>query len=415
MASVRKRKWTHNGQTREAWVVAYTDSGGRRRIKTFEKKKDADKARADIEVDVGRGMHVPASQSATLARVADEYLGFMEGRHREQRGVGEAYLHSERCSAKVIVSRLGNVKMNVFSEKDVDALIGALLREGRSPKTIRSRLDALHRIVLFSMRRKYTGYDAVAPVIRERGRTEIKPIAVPSIEQVRQLLKTVDERGHSDRPLAHKRMRCFVYLGACCGLRRGEIEALQLSHVDFASRTIRIRHSLSPRGRIKSPKSRAGVRDVPLPDVVATMLQDWIATCFIPNQDNLLFAACSHATEYGSVSNVVSRGNFWHAWRKLLKRAALPYDGTEGFHFHSLRHFAASMMISYGRPVTEVAKLLGHSSFDLTLRVYAHPLDDMEDHVTASQAMVSELVGTQAGALISRPTRQERDKARLTA
>ena len=43
-------------------------------------------------------------------------------------------------------------------------------------------------------------------------------------------------------------------------------------------------------------------------------------------------------------------------------------------HFHALRHFAASMMVDHGLPLTEVALLLGHSTFDMTLQVYAHPI-----------------------------------------
>lgn len=44
------------------------------------------------------------------------------------------------------------------------------------------------------------------------------------------------------------------------------------------------------------------------------------------------------------------------------------------FHFHTLRHFAASLMIEPGLPLTEVASLMGHSKFDMTLQVYAHPI-----------------------------------------
>ena len=54
---------------------------------------------------------------------------------------------------------------------------------------------------------------------------------------------------------------------------------------------------------------------------------------------------------------------FWPA----LKRAGLPH-----VKFHSLRHSFASRLIQLGRPVTEVAHLLGHSSPAITLKVYAH-------------------------------------------
>ncbi|WP_414711866.1 tyrosine-type recombinase/integrase [Sphingomonas sp. CFBP9021] len=52
----------------------------------------------------------------------------------------------------------------------------------------------------------------------------------------------------------------------------------------------------------------------------------------------------------------------------------MPDTGGKRFHFHSLRHFAASMMISHNLPLTDVASMMGHSKFDMTLQVYAHPI-----------------------------------------
>jgi len=54
--SVRKRTWRNrDGSQGEAWVVAYTDQGGTRRIKSFGRKRDADAFHATV------GLHVPDS------------------------------------------------------------------------------------------------------------------------------------------------------------------------------------------------------------------------------------------------------------------------------------------------------------------------------------------------------------------
>ena len=47
-------------------------------------------------------------------------------------------------------------------------------------------------------------------------------------------------------------------------------------------------------------------------------------------------------------------------------------DGEGAYHFHALRHFAASAMIESGLPMLDVVSLLGHAKFDMTLQVYAH-------------------------------------------
>jgi hypothetical protein len=42
MASVRKRSWKSGGEMKTAWVADYLDQAGKRRLKTFERKKEAD-------------------------------------------------------------------------------------------------------------------------------------------------------------------------------------------------------------------------------------------------------------------------------------------------------------------------------------------------------------------------------------
>lgn len=45
--------------------------------------------------------------------------------------------------------------------------------------------------------------------------------------------------------------------------------------------------------------------------------------------------------------------------------------------FHALRHTHASMLLARGRNIREVSERLGHSSPELTLRVYAHLMPGM--------------------------------------
>ena len=47
--SVRKRTWNNrDGSQGKSWVVAYTDQAGKRRLKSFDKKRDADAFRASV-------------------------------------------------------------------------------------------------------------------------------------------------------------------------------------------------------------------------------------------------------------------------------------------------------------------------------------------------------------------------------
>lgn len=61
--------------------------------------------------------------------------------------------------------------------------------------------------------------------------------------------------------------------------------------------------------------------------------------------------------------------------KRFFEEACLPPE----VRFHDLRHTAATRAIRQGLPVQSVAKMLGHSEPIMTLRCYAHVLDEMRD------------------------------------
>src|SRR5260221_11381583 len=65
--SVRKRTWSnHDGSHGEAWVVSYTDRGGARRSKNFQRKKDPENFEDAVGGDVRAGLHIPDPPSLHL-------------------------------------------------------------------------------------------------------------------------------------------------------------------------------------------------------------------------------------------------------------------------------------------------------------------------------------------------------------
>ena len=73
--SVRRRTWTNRGGSQGgAWVVAYSDQGGKRRIKTFDRRREADAFHASVSTELRSGVHVPDSQSVTVAEAGRLWL-----------------------------------------------------------------------------------------------------------------------------------------------------------------------------------------------------------------------------------------------------------------------------------------------------------------------------------------------------
>src|SRR4051794_38436778 len=88
--SVRKREWTtRKGILKEAWVVDYVDNQGKRRLKTFAKKKEADAFRDKTSSEVREGTHIPDRASITVKEAAENWIAAV-GRGRGDRGPAEA-------------------------------------------------------------------------------------------------------------------------------------------------------------------------------------------------------------------------------------------------------------------------------------------------------------------------------------
>ena len=364
MASVSRRKWTYKGVEKEAWVVRYLDEKDVYRSKQFDMKRQADAFRKQVEREMHEGVHVPSEASVTVKVACEEYLRIAEQRVRDGR-IGKSRLHNLRWSFDGgIVPIIGNKLMRELREADVAGLYNALVDSGRmKPVSARNHLHNLGLVEAFSKKRGYMKADPVAVALRDLRGIRRDPIRTFQVEEVAKLLELAGERAHWAHERTAAYLNCFVNIAAFCGLRRGEIGALTLDRVDLERRVIEVRNNLTDLKEIKGPKTRAGIRDVPMPRRVVEVVRAWVAKHYVPNDKRLIFAHPS-----GTATGLRS---LHMAWTKLLKRAELYHD-ERPFHFHALRHFYASMIIEAGTPLADVASLLGHSTFDMTLQVYTH-------------------------------------------
>ncbi len=157
-------------------------------------------------------------------------------------------------------------------------------------------------------------------------------------------------------------------LAVYCGLRQGEIFALQWEDVllEKGRGELRIKHTLTDTkgpdklGALKTKGSRRTIT-LPLPVVHAltahrknTVSKDYVFT--------------------SSRGKPLHRSNFERRdFFPLLEKARLPR-----IRFHDLRHTAATMMLSIGVNAQVVAQILGHARVTMTLDVYAHVLPSMQ-------------------------------------
>lgn len=381
--------WKYNGQTKAAFVVAYTDLSGKRPLKTFHLKKQADEYRVKVEREIEDGNHLAASGSATVAAICAEFIRTQEDRLADGR-IGRGRLRNlVRCMKISVIPHLGARRMQQLRPVDIEDWYRTLCRnDGLSPATAKNRVVELRLVEVFAQRRGYLKKSPVSEALKElRGRAPATICTFTSNEIVA-LLRSAETVGLSDPRWRGRRERGFallrfaVHLAACCGLRWGEIMGLTRPAIDHGGNMIMVRHSMTDWDELKAPKTPAGVRDVPMPRHLRDMLDDWLARFHVENSRDLVFCTSSGGR--------IIYAHFHKGWRFLLARAGLVRDGNN-LHFHALRHFAASWMIAIGWPLMDVASVLGHSKFDMTLRVYAHPIVGGNRRSEAMERMAAKL------------------------
>jgi integrase len=154
------------------------------------------------------------------------------------------------------------------------------------------------------------------------------------------------------------------------GLRRGEILALRWGRIDLEGKLLEVRESLEETAeglRFKPPKTKAGIRDIKLPDIVVEALRAHrkrlLERRLLLGQgklgdNDLVFPALDGSPQHPRVFSV--------AWLRLARRLGLEVS------FHELRHTHASQLIDAGVDVVTISKRLGHGSPAITLSTYAH-------------------------------------------
>lgn len=154
--------------------------------------------------------------------------------------------------------------------------------------------------------------------------------------------------------------RLAVMLGLCAGLRRGEIVALRWDDIDMRNRVLHIRHSMNRilgKDYVKPPKS-GKQRAVPIND--------------------LLYEAILEAKRYSDSDVVVpvSPGRLSLWFPEFAESLGLPRRT-----FHELRKTFGTLLLQSGADVKTVSVLLGHSTYQITLKYYAGVNADQIDIV----------------------------------
>ncbi len=165
----------------------------------------------------------------------------------------------------------------------------------------------------------------------------------------------------SDKPAARAGFLVLYY----CGLRIGELLALEVCDVDLEAGTISITKSyqrLGTKDVITPPKTPKSVRSVSMPPFLRDELSAYIGQLYRPHKHDRLFPYTKHFFEHEMIRGTKD-GN--------PKRIRL----------HDLRHSHASLLISLGLSPLAIAERMGHEKVETTLNTYSHLFPKDRDEV----------------------------------
>jgi integrase len=289
----------------------------------------------------------------TISNYIDKFL--KEKKHILKQRTYERY---SQMIEKWIRPKYGEIKLSELKTSMLKEFINEQFDLGKSAKTVE-----LYRTI-FSGILQEAVYDDVLSVnlfknIKRKKKN--KPIITPfSQEEVRQLLDATEGWFHN-----------YIGLATHFGLRSGEL--LALKWIDITEDHIKIRRTRDL-NRDTEPKTASSIRDLPLFESVKPFIED-----------QRLITGC---LEYVFVKRgqVPWSDTQWISqlhWYPLLKKL-----GLKKRRMYEMRHtFATNMLNSGFFKVTDIAKMMGHSTTEYLFNVYSRYIESEQDKIPLDKSI----------------------------
>lgn len=382
----------------------WRDPAGNQLSKSFPTKREANAFLAEIEAAMHRGTYVsPNAGKLRFGVYAERWTGSRNLTARStERTASILRNHVLPKWAEWPISRIDHLSVQEW----VTGLSKTL-----APATVGKCFGTLRTILRSAMRARLIAADPTEGVI------------APSTYQARPLTATISREVFLGKllpatPLEH---RAIVAIGGGAGLRWGEAAGLPWGAVDLTRRQIQVGQvaiETATEVTVRSyPKSRAGVRTIPIPDFLVRELEahkELTVGSTTPDPGSLVFPTRTGTplrrsnfrrqiwrptlARAGLLGEVAAVNDAWCAtWVAQsgatqhrtfpTEREAIEYiarHAAGGLRYHDLRHSYATWLVSDGVPVNVVQRVMGHEQASTTLNRYTHTPDDFGQRVRAA-------------------------------
>lgn len=339
MASIAKRP---NGK----WRARYRDAAGKEHNRHFGRKVDAQRWLDEVTTAVVTGAYVdPKTARTTVDAWCDVWLAGYATRRTST--VRQAKTHVAQ-----IRKAFGALQLAAVRPSAVRSWCAQLKADGYGDSYVYALHARLSQIMSDAV------HDGILP------RNPCSRRTSPGAGKQRPYCATT-EQVWALYDVFPPHLKPSILLGAFVGLRTAEACGLEVPHVDFMRRIVNPTNQW-PAEPLKTETSKT---PVPIPAELSLQLSaavaewggDWVVSDGIGGQ--------------------ASPWSIDRAMRTARKKVpGLP----EGFRFHDLRHYLASLLIASGADVKVVQARVRHASAKTTLDTYGHLWPDADESTRAA-------------------------------
>ncbi len=327
---------------------------------SFARKSDATEWGQKTEADMRAGRHFGASKRHTFNELADEYEQYAKDKVRLKywRSIFGTDTLDTITPARISKQRdkLLSEDTNRFNKAESGDVVVDANRERskRTGATVNRYLASLSATLGYAVKTmqwvERNPCERIQKPVESKGRVRFL-----SDEERVSLLAACNT--HPDLYLA-------VILALSTGARQAEIMTLRYGQIDFARKVITL-------GKTKNGETRA----LPLVSTAFELLQERAKVRAL--HDDRVFPPTKLARKSDCL-------DLRQPWEKAIKVA-----GIKDFHWHDLRHTAASYLAMSGVSLVEISKMLGHRTLQMVSR-YSHL---SEEHIVATGEKLAKRLG----------------------
>ena len=168
---------------------------------------------------------------------------------------------------------------------------------------------------------------------------------------------------------------------AYTGIRKGELQALEWSDIDFTNNTININKTLSINSEhkitVQTPKSKSSIRCISIDEETKLILKRWKA-----KQRELFFSLGTRVkkNQLCFTNDITNDYLYLNFTNDKLSKICKKHKFKE-IKIHGFRHTHCSLLFESGFTIQEVQDRLGHSDLKTTMSVYAHVTEKQRDNM----------------------------------